>query len=465
MFRVGIVLALGAVVSVLALGGVETLAFAPAQVAVVVLATVTFWRRGYPSVSRLTGFILCGLLLIPLLQLVPLPRPWVAVISSSRVRLAEAFLVPIGSLPGNLALSVSSYETRLALLKLICYLLVFLLAVEVYWSRGKALGLVGVLVSIGVFEAVYGGVQYLTGWQCIFQEARWVPVTEASGTYVNRNHFAGLLEMVVPFLLAEILFVRWAAGSSRRSAWIDLVVSPLSSRLLLNIGLFALLCIGLVFSRSRMGIIAGAVGVLTVGVIAFLQTRRRSVLLVLLLILSVPGAYSIWIGLNPVIERLEVLGRPGALEEDRLPVWRDTVTLIRDYPVAGTGLGTYRWANQHYQTAKFSGSYEHAHNDYLEFASEIGIPGAVLLFGGLWALVIRVAQRALVLERAQEKILAAGCAGAMTAILMHGITDFNLQIPANAFIFSWMAGTAAALLRQPNRTPLAREANRPESHH
>jgi len=105
MFRVGIVLAVGAVVSVLALGGVETLAFAPAQIAVAILATGTFWTRGFPSVSRLTGCILGGLLLIPLVQLVPLPRPWVTAISSSRVSLAEAFRVPIGSLPDALALT------------------------------------------------------------------------------------------------------------------------------------------------------------------------------------------------------------------------------------------------------------------------------------------------------------------------------------------------------------------------
>src|SRR3989338_3546965 len=332
MLLVGIVLGWGAVASVLALGGVETLAFAPAQIGVLLVATLTFWRRGFPPVSRPILGVLCGLSLLPLAQLLPLPPSWAAALSPARVRLAEALLAPSGSLADTLALSVSPYETKLALLRLVCYLLVFLLALEVYRSRGIAFGLKGTLVSIGVLEAVYGGVQYLTGWQYIFPYARWVPTQSAVGTYVNHNHFAGLLEMIAQFLLAEILFVRWAAGNRRRSPWIDLVVSPLSSRLLLHLVLFALVCVGLVFSRSRMGITAGVVGMLVVGAIAFLQTRRRSVLLALLLILSVPGAYSVWIGLNPVIERFQVLGRPGALEEDRLPVWRDTVTLIRDYP-------------------------------------------------------------------------------------------------------------------------------------
>ena len=454
---IGIVLAVAALFSILALGGVETFAFAPAQIAVVLLATGIFWQRGFPRVSVPTWCLLGTLLTLPLLQLIPLPRAWAALIMPHRVTLAETLLGPIDALPASLTLSASPYETKLALLRLVCYGLVFLLAFAAHHSRREAVGLAGALLAIGVLEAGYGCVQFLTGQQYIFQYG-WIPTLDASGTYINRNHFAGLMEMIVPFLLAQILFVRWAAGSRRRSPWIDLIVSPLSSRLLLRIVLLALLCVGLVFSRSRMGILAGLVGMLVVGAIVFLQTRRRSVLLVFLLVFSVPVAYSVWIGVRPVVQRFQVLAEPGALAENRLPVWRDTVALIRDYPLTGTGLGTYRWTNQHYQTSKFYGVYEHAHSDYLEFAAEIGIPAAVLLFGALWALVIRVARRALTLESVREKVLASGCAGAMAAILIHGITDFNLQIPSNAFIFAWIAGTAAALIRKPSRELLTRPA-------
>ena len=90
---------------------------------------------------------------------------------------------------------------------------------------------------------------------------------------------------------------------------------------------------------------------------------------------------------------------------------------------------------------------------------EIGIPAAVLLFGALWALVIRVARRALTVESVREKVLASGCAGATAAILIHGITDFNLQIPSNAFIFTSIAGTAAALIRKPSRELLTGTAD------
>ena len=446
---IGVVLALGAVISVLAFGGVETLGFTPAQVAIVLLATVLFWRRGFPPISRATVCVLGALAGIPLFQLIPLPRSVVAMLSPARVALTDNLMIFGMPLPGTLALTVNSYETQLAFLRLICYILVFLLAFEVYRLRGQAIALIGVLIGLGIFEAAYGSIQYLTGWQYIYTYRKLFSIEEATGTYINRNHFAGLLEMVLPFLLAGILFRRWRHGSSARSPWVEIIVSPITSRLVRDLVLFALIFVALIFSRSRMGIAAGITGILIVGAVAVLQTRRKSVLLLLSLILVLPVAYSMWIGLTPVVQRYEVLGRPGVIEGDRLPIWGDAVALIRDYPLFGTGLGTYRLANRHYQSHMLEVIFEHAHSDYLEFASEIGIPLTGLLFGSLWLLVVKVARRTLILERSGDRILGAGCAGAIAAILVHGITDFNLQIPANAYLFSWIAGTAAALVHKP----------------
>jgi len=254
-----------------------------------------------------------------------------------------------------------------------------------------------------------------------------------------------LLEIVLPFIFAGLLFRIPARQNRARSWWVEAILSPLSSYFLRDLLLFAVLVIGLVFSRSRMGISAALAGLILVAFLVFWRTRRQSLLLIVLLILAVPVAYSAWIGLGPVVERFEALGQPETLEQDRVPIWRDTQLLIRDFPLLGTGLGAYRWTYSHYQTTKLQYVIEHAHSDYLEFAAEIGIPAAALLFAGLWILAIRTARYALVAERSHEKILSAGCAGAMLAILVHGLVDFNLQIPANAYLFAWVAGTATAL--------------------
>jgi hypothetical protein len=62
------------------------------------------------------------------------------------------------------------------------------------------------LVALGTFEALYGLVQYLTGWQRIFGYVKKYNLEEATGTYINRNHFAGFLEMVIPFGVALVLY-------------------------------------------------------------------------------------------------------------------------------------------------------------------------------------------------------------------------------------------------------------------
>jgi len=447
----GIVLALGAVASTLAFGGVEPLAFAPVEMAIAFLAAVQFWRKGWPSVSRTTLLVLGTVVAIPLLQLLPLPARIVSAVSPQRVALARALFASIAPLGAKFALSVNSYETQLSILRLICYVLVFLLAFQDYQLRREQTALVVTLILLGVFEAAYGSVQYLTGWQYIYTYAKQASLEAGSGTYINRNHFAGLLEMALPFVLARGLIRRPAREGAHRSRWKEKMISLSSSHLLRDMVLFAVIAVGLVFSRSRMGIFAAVVGVIVVaGIAFFLQRGRRSVLAVAFLIFILPVAYSVWIGLNPVIERYEVLKLPGALEQDmRLPIWHDTLTLIRDYPLLGTGLGTYPWASEHYQTSNLKMIYGHAHNDYLELAADIGIPAAVLLFGGLWVLAVKVARKARFLEHTGDQVLAAGCAGAMVSLLTHAITDFNFQIPANAFIFAWIVGTAAALIRRP----------------
>ena len=446
---IGVVLAFGAIVSVLAFGGVQPLGFAPAQITVAVLATVIFWKRGWPSVSRPTLCVLGTLLAIPLVQLIPFPRAVVAVLSPARVAFADNLFALSWSPPENLALTVNSFETQLSLLRLVCYMLVFLLAFRDYQQRREAHFLIGVLVGLGIFEAVYGGIQYLTGWPYIFTYRKLAYAQEATGTYINRNHFAGLLEMVLPFLLAEILLRHRKGGGRRRSAWIDFITSPMTFRSLGRLVLFALICVALVFSKSRGGIAGLFAGILVVGAIAFYQTRRRWMAVTLPLILALPVVYSFWIGITPVIGRFEALAQAGAFEQDRLALWRDTVALIQDYPLLGTGLGTYPWSSIYYQSTNLTMRYEHAHNDYLEFAADIGIPAAVVLFGSLWFLLGKIVRQAPALEHSRERILAAGCAGSFLALLTHEIVDFNLQIPANAFLFSWIAGTVAAMVQEP----------------
>jgi hypothetical protein len=116
--------------------------------------------------------------------------------------------------------------------------------------------------------------------------------------------------------------------------------------------------------------------------------------------------------------------------------------LIRAFPLFGCGLGNYGTAFLPFQTADLQSDYEYAHNDYLQLISELGIVG-FSVFGTLMFLICRTVIRATAnaLDR-RARYLGLACIGALAAIGLHSLTDFNLYIPANAFVLAWIAGIA-----------------------
>ncbi|MSO20421.1 MAG: hypothetical protein EXQ56_08140 [Acidobacteria bacterium] len=443
----GIVLAIAAAYSVLSFGGADDVFFAGTQITIALLGLVLFWQFGLPPLSLTTQCILGILAVFPLVQMLPIPSALVKTLSPQRVRLAESLKV-LDLVPNELiSLTIDPHGTTGAFLRLVCYLLVFLIAIRIYNLGEGHSTLAKLLIGLGIFEASYGIVQYLTGLPYIFFYQKKTHELLATGTYINRNHYAGLLEMTLPFLLAGILFERRSDTSNRLSSWRGIIVSPHLSRGLRNGVFFALIFTGLIFSLSRGGITAALAGVLVTAAIAAFQ-GKRSVTGILFATLTIAVLYTAWIGVGPVYERFRVLGNQNFLEQDRLPIWRDTLALIRDFPITGTGLGSYEEASLHYQSQMLRLRYSHAHNDYLEIAGDVGIPMAALFWGSLLVLFVNLVRSVGRLPHARDNILATGCAGAMVSIFVHSLTDFNLQIPANALIFAWIAGTAVALIQQ-----------------
>src|SRR5262249_33622788 len=149
--------------------------------------------------------------------------------------------------------SVEPHATLDAALRLLCYVLVFLLAVS-FCRLGQSDVLLVLVIRIGLFQAAFWVVQNLTESPYIFTYLRKSYPDGAAGTYINRNHFAGLLEMVLPFLLANLIVShRGSDGSTRgwRRALSSSSLHPLRTAIL-----FALAFVALLFSKSRAGIIA-----------------------------------------------------------------------------------------------------------------------------------------------------------------------------------------------------------------
>lgn len=436
--------AITAIGAALAFGGVQPIAYTLAEVGVFLLLGLLLVKQ-----SR-RGKILLPLPVWPLLfvlvvvmQLVPLPASLVEVLSPARGLLAGGTVVGLNDSKW-MTLASNSHGTTLALLKFVAYLGAFTLAAYLFDSARRKSLLIAALVFLGCFEAVYGIVQYLTGWQKIFTFEKISNLDEATGTYINRNHFAGLLELTLPFAaaLAFYAYQIWAEERGRRSGrTAQRGPTALGFRALFYLFLAVVMAVALIFSRSRMGILAMLFGLIFIGLLAQVRLRQTFWMVAVASFLIVVGTYGLWIGLDPVLARFERMGDPAYLEmEGRLSIWRGTVELIRDYPIAGTGLGTFGLAFRRYQTVALDKYVDHAHNDYLQFAAETGLLGCVLLFVPILYLLGRMVASFLTDTRRYRRAVTLGCIGSTLALLAHSFADFNLQIPANALIFAIVLG-------------------------
>jgi len=432
LLEIGLVGAVG--VAVLAFGGTAPSFFAITQVIILGLG-VLFILSG--QVSRITSThipIVSPLLLFAfvLLQVCPLP-----------VSLAPLFGRTPDDLVGesHFTVSMAPYQTVSHLLLLVTYLTAFFLTLVLCRDPNAKRRLVFAMLSLGVFEALYGLIQYLTGWQQIFTYVKKYYLEEATGTYINRNHFAGFLEMILPF--AVVLALRWARllfqNTSSRTAALRKIASR-TELLSLVFWLFlaTLLSVALVLSRSRMGTISALVSlvaILALDGIASMRARTRAAVAALFF-LGVLGLV-VWIGSDPVMSRFETLGQEYNFNgQNRISIWRDTLGLIRHHPLLGTGLGSFSTVYPSVQTVFLHLLVEHAHCDYLEVASELGLPGAILVFGSILWVLAQTAGQFKKAEESFDKAVSLGCIGSIAAILVHSLADFNLYIPANALVFT-----------------------------
>ena len=215
----------------------------------------------------------------------------------------------------------------------------------------------------------------------------------------------------------------------------------------LGLGLFAVITMtaAILASRSRMGIIAAVSSIALMALFSGYQ-RRAAVSIAAVTMICVT-VLVLWIGAGSAFGRFgKISDEYQNTEDSRLSIWKDSLRLVGAHPLLGSGLGTFPVAFTPVQSTFLGKFVNHAHNDYLELASDLGIPTALLLFLSIVWLLIRLAKKIVSVEAGFERTVALGCLGSVTAILLHSLTDFNLYIPANALLFSLILGLAAATL-------------------
>jgi len=251
------------------------------------------------------------------------------------------------------------------------------------------------------------------------------------GPYVNRNHFAGFAELVLPMSLVPLLLGR---VRRERLAMVGmLAIIPLSALLL---------------SASRGGIISLAAELAFLALVLILRrTAGRHLVaggVVLLLALLTVS----WLGVNQILSRFSSLQTLEVTQGKRASMRHGTWQIFLDHPVLGTGLGTLQQVYPPYETLYDGKIVNHTHNDYLEALAGTGLVGGLCCAWFIGTLFIS----ALSFLKSGDHSLAntlrlcgwTGCWG----LLVHSLVDFNLHIPANLLLFLLMSMLATAEIQE-----------------
>ena len=552
-------------------------------------------NKGKNLVGRILFFLLIIFLAVLILQIIPLPSAVIQVLSPQKFKIHGKAMEILGDLRGegqrpawsylSLAPALSRYE----FLKYLAYFLFGYLLLKSVNSQRDIQVVVVCLVAAGLFQAIYGLAEYLSGTNRIFGYTNIWGRGSAFGTFINRDHYAGFLEMIFPlslgYLLTKADFFALKRGVTFRQKIVWFSQEKLQRTLLLG-ALTALIGLGLLFSRSRSGVIifviifflmmlalsvgareereertgikeggkpggkqgkkaggklggkqgriegirefdgeverrdesramSGVVSGFMNGTVSGVMTsvvslvvsgvesgvkngvksgvengvkagegreweevspefkeRSRSLSLdldsgepglaqsriqsgkrsqgasnhfrgnpgtrrMLRLIRTVTLAVifmAIFIGLRPIIERFTL---ESFWKEARPKFYELTMRMVVDYPILGTGAGTYIHAYTPYENQDFHGILHHAHNDYLETLAEMGLigGGAIILAAGLAFGILFWRWRQLPQRDYFRRGIGLGLIAGIAAILIHSLSDFNLRVPANAIYF------------------------------
>ncbi len=359
----------------------------------------------------------------------------------SPLYLPALLLLLLGAVQVAFRLTLDWTSSREAVLKLALDLLLFFLANQLLAGGSRrTLRQFGFTVCLFAFLlSMFALLQLFSSENKIY----WtIPSPNfAFGPYVNRNHYAGLMELLIPVSAGYVACQR--ARVSVRLLLAFMVLIP-----------FVSVCI----SGSRGGMLSlGAEIVLTSVVLWRLPSSelRRPLLVVTGAALATTSALALWLVTPEVSEKLAESAHASTLGEPsitaRLSAAADSLRMLEKHPWIGTGMGSFEAVFPSYQSFPSDRIWDHAHNDYAEALAETGLAGAVLVAAEV-ILFLRLAFSG-VPSRLTSRAnwipfgAAVGCCG----VLIHSLADFNLHLPANAAWFSVCAAVACRKARNEAR--------------
>ena len=326
-------------------------------------------------------------------------------------------------------ISADPYQTRFFALQMLA-LTTFLALLYRYASTERRVRvLVYTVLAIAVASAVFGILRQTTQQETGFL-LPLLKKNQGYGQFINKNHFAFLMEMAFGLGLGIIL----GGGVARE-------------RLMIYVALLLPIWTGLVLANSRGGILAMLAQVV-VAVLLLISSRGdyqlpriaqstalRAVLLVILVVGVLFGTF--WVGGDRLATNFEnATGEIASTSTgaSRNEIWRATLKMFAAHPIVGVGMGAYWIGITAYHEASGLMTPQEAHNDYLELLSSGGLIGLAL---GIWfaVAVVRKIRQNLSTDIGYKRAVRLGAVLGITGVAAHSLVDFGLHIMTNAVVF------------------------------
>jgi len=325
-----------------------------------------------------------------------------------------------------------AYVAWSEVMRVLTYTALFFITLNNLHRQNTSQAIAWTVVTVATLACFLAGWQYATGDNTVWGLYRSdMYVGRGSGTYANPNHFAGLLELLLPLAVVTVIAGRMKA----------------LGRVLLGYAALVMLA-GLALTFSRGGWIAAAAGL---GFVLLTLVRNRDYRWPALICIGVFA-----IGFAVALTRTDLMQQRLENSHDLDPqarnsrpqIWRAAIAMWRDHPWFGVGPAHFNERFKQYRSDRVHGEPERAHNDYIDALADWGIAGTALIVVP-WALLgygivrtLRQVRRGpgdLEAKRSGRYSFVLGATGGLAALLVHAAFDFNFHIPANAMVaVTWM---------------------------
>jgi O-antigen ligase len=373
------------------------------------------------------------------LQMAPMPGMLLRVISPATARLQDTYA--IAPFTGWRPLSIQPSSTRTSLALALSAALIFWSAREAF-SRGGTRAAIRVLAAVGCVCAIVSLAQRATApktvlWNWRVDDPRALPF----GPFVDRNQLATWLVLAIVAVGGYVVMhVRVHMHERVRRDGRAALLALSDAAAVSVVGCMAAMLITLAATLSRSGLIA-LVAAVAIGSSLWSGNRARG-LGIGAIAAAVLVLLAAWLNVQGLADRVvATLTSSDPNNVGRLVIWRDTLGIVRDFPLFGTGAGTFEGAMFVYQKTAREVLFNHAHNEYLQLLTEGGAVLLSLVVVGI-LLFARAARRRLVEDRGAHRLMRIAACAALGGIALQSVWETGLRAPANLLLAAILAALA-----------------------